>query len=149
MGLKFTHVAYRGAAPAIQDVMSGHTPFMFADSASCYQFIAAGKVQAMGVASASRMRIIPELPTLAEQGLKGFEAYAWQGVSVPAGTPQATIKALNQALNQALNSTAVKARFQTLGIDPLPSTPEQMTNYARTERERWGRLIRANNIRID
>ena len=148
-GLKLTHVAYKGAAPAMQDLLGGNVPFMLVDTASGNQFVLAGKVKAIGVASAQRIATLPNVPTLAEQGLADYEAYAWQGLSVPAGTPPATIAKLNKALVAALNTESVKARFLALGVEGLPGTPEQMAAYAKTERERWGRLIRANNIRID
>ena len=149
VGLPMTHVAYRGAAPAMQDILGGSVPFMLVDTASGNQFVLAGKVKAIGVASAQRIATLPDVPTLAEQGLSDFEAYAWQGLSVPAGTPPETISALNRALVDALNSTAVKARFQALGVEGLPGTPAQMASYVKAERERWGRLIKANNIRVD
>lgn len=148
-GVKMTHVAYRGAAPAIQDLLGGNVPFMLVDTASGNQFVLAGKVKAIGVASAQRIATLPDVPTLAEQGLGGFEAYAWQGLSVPAGTPPETIAKLNKALVEALNSTAVKARFMALGVEALPGTPEQMASYVKTERERWGKLIRDNGLKAD
>jgi tripartite-type tricarboxylate transporter receptor subunit TctC len=148
-GLKMTHVAYRGAAPAMQDLLGGNVPFMLVDTASGNQFVLAGKVKAIGVASAQRLATLPEVPTLAEQGLDGFEAYAWQGLSVPAGTPPETVAKLSKALVDALNSTTVKARFQALGVEGLPGTPAQMASYVKSERERWGRLIRDNGIKID
>ena len=148
-GVPMTHVAYRGAAPAMQDVLGGQVPFMLVDTASGNQFVLAGKVKAIGVASARRIATLPDVPTLAEQGLTGFEAYAWQGLSVPAGTPAETVVKLNKALVDALNSTTVKARFLALGVEGLPGTPAQMASYVKTERERWGRLIRDNNIRAD
>lgn len=148
-GLKMTHVPYRGAAPAMQDILGGVVPFMLVDTASGNQFVLSGKVKAIGVASAKRIASLPDVPTLAEQGLSDFEAYAWQGMSVPAGTPPETITKLNKALVETLNSTAVKARFMALGVEPLPGSPAQMAAYVKTERERWGRLIRENGIRVD
>ena len=148
-GLKLTHVAYKGAAPAMQDLLGGNVPFMLVDTASGNPFVLAGKVKAIGVASAKRIATLPNVPTLVEQGLADYEAYAWQGMSVPAATPAATIARLNKALVEALNTDTVKARFLALGVEGLPGTPEQMAAYTRSERERWGRLIKANNIRID
>jgi tripartite-type tricarboxylate transporter receptor subunit TctC len=148
-GLKLTHVPYRGAAPAVQDVIGGQVPFMFADTASAYPHILSGKLRAIGVASPKRVAGFDTVPTLAEQGLKDFEAYAWQGLVVPAATPPAAVAALSKALVAALGTTAVKARFQTLGLEALSSTPAQMAAYAKTERDKWGQVIRANNIRLD
>ena len=148
-GLTLTHVPYRGAAPAVQDVIGGQVPFMFVDTASGYPHILSGKLRPIGIASPKRLKNFETIPTLAEQGMKSFEAYAWQGLVVPAATPPGAIAALSKALGQALDSTAVKARFQTLGLEAIPSTPAQMAAYAKAEREKWGQVIRASNIRLD
>lgn len=148
-GLKLTHVAYKGAAPAVADVLGGQVPFMLVDTASGNQFVLAGKLKAIGVASAQRIASLPNVPTLTEQGLAGYEAYAWQGLTAPAGASDATVARYAKALQEALASPGVKARYEALGVEGLPGTPEQMAAYVKQERERWGRLIRANNIRID
>ena len=148
-GLNLQHVPYRGAAPAVQDLMGGQIPVGLMDSAAVSQAIASGKLRAIGVATPARLKTMPEVPTLAEQGLTGFEAYAWQGLVVPAGTPPEVTAKLAKALQEALESTSVKARFQTLALEPLPGTPQQMASYVAAERERWGKLIKANNIRLD
>jgi tripartite-type tricarboxylate transporter receptor subunit TctC len=148
-GVKLVHVPYRGAAPAVQDVVGGQVPFMFVDTASGYPHIQSGKLRPIGVASPRRLSSFSTIPTLAEQGLKGFEAYAWQGLVVPVATPADAVAALNKALASALETTAVKARFQTLGLEAISSTPAQMAAYAKAEREKWGQVIRAANIRLD
>ncbi len=147
-GLALAHVPYRGAAPAIQDVIGGQLPMMFVDTASGYPHIMSGRLRAIAIASAKRVPGF-DVPTFAEQGMKDFEAYAWQGMVVPANTPPETITTLNKALLTALDSTAVKARFQTLGLEALPSTPAKMAAYTQSERAKWGALIRSNNIRLD
>ena len=147
--LALVHVPYRGAAPAVQDVVGGQVPCMFVDTASGYAHILSGKLRPIGVASPKRLASFGTIPTLAEQGLKGFEAYAWQGLVVPAATPPEAVATLNKALLAALDSTPVKARFQVLGLEAIPSTPAQMASYAKAEREKWGPLIKANNIRLD
>ncbi len=148
-GLNLTHVPYRGAAPAMADVVGGQLPFMFVDTSSGGSFITSGKVRAIGVASPQRLKSMPDIPTLAEQGLAGFEAYAWQALVVPAGAKPATVQALNKHLNDALNSTAVKARMQVLGIEPLPTTAAEAKRYTTAERERWSRVIQEANIKLD
>lgn len=148
-GLKLQHVPYRGAALAVQDLMGGQIPFGLMDSASVQQHIASGKLRAIGVASPARIKTLADIPTLAEQGLTGYEAFAWQGLVVPAGTSPEVVAKLSKALQEALDSTTVKARFQTLSLEALPGTPQQMAAYAAAERERWGKLIKANNIRLD
>lgn len=148
-GLALTHVPYRGAAPALQDIIGGQVAVGIIDSAAAQQHLAAGRLRALGVASRTRIAALPDVPTLAEQGLKDFEAFAWQGVAVPAATPPDVVAKLSQALQAALTSPATRARFDALGIEPMPGSPEEMARFARGERERWGKLIRANNIRLD
>ncbi len=148
-GLQLQHVAYRGAAPAVQDLLGGQIPFGFIDSASVQQHITSGKLRAIGVASATRLKTLPEIPTLIEQGLPGFEAYAWQGLAVPTGTSPEFIAKMNKALNEALASAPVQTRFQSLALEPIGGTPQQMADYAKSERERWGKLIKANGITLD
>lgn len=148
-GLKLTHVPYRGAAPAIADVVGGQVPAMWVDSATAYPFLNGGKLKAIGVASPQRVATMPEVPTLNEQGLKGFEGYAWQGLVVPTGTPPEVVNSLSKALQTALGSTTVKARLQALGVEPLPGTPAQMASYAKTEREKWGRVIKQVGVKLD
>lgn len=148
-GLKLQHVPYRGAALAVQDLIGGQIPFGLMDSASVQQHLGSGRLRAIGIASPARLKTLAEIPTLAEQGLAGFEAHAWQGLVVPAGTSPDVVAKLSKALQEALDSTPVKARFQTLSLEALPGTPQQMASYAAAERERWGKLIKANNIRLD
>lgn len=147
--LNLTHVPYRGAAPAVQDVAGGQVPFMFVDTASGREFIATGRLRAIGIASAKRVAGFDSIPTLDEQGLKGFEAYAWQGIVMPAGTPPEIVGKINAALLKAMTAPAVKARLEQLGLEPIPSSPAAMAQYAAAERAKWGRVIKANGIRVD
>lgn len=148
-GLSLQHAPYRGAAPAVQDLLGGQIPFGFIDTASVQQYIAAGKLRAIGVASPARLATMPEVPTISEQGVKDFTAYAWQGLVVPTGTSPDVALKLSKALQEALNSTQVKARFQALSLESMSGTPQQMTAYVDAERERWGKVIKANSIRLD
>ena len=92
---------------------------------------------------------MPNIPTFIEQGLSGFEAYAWQALVVPAATPPQVVAALNKALVEALNSSEVKAKLEGIGIEPNPSSPSEAADYARKERDRWGRVIRSAGIKLD
>ena len=147
--LKLVHVAYKGAAPAVQDVVGGQVPFMFVDTASGMSFINAGRLRPIAIASLKRVKNFDTIATLDEQGLKGFEAYAWQGLVAPAATPADVIAKLNTALVEALKSSAVQTRFLALGLEATPSTPTEMSSYARSEREKWSRVIRASGIKLD
>ena len=148
-GLNLVHVPYRGAAPAVQDVAGNQLPFMFVDTAAGMSFIQSGRLRAIGIASLTRVKNFESIPTLNEQGLKGFEAFAWQGLVAPTGTPPDVILAINKALVNALNTTSVKARFQVLGLEALPGTPAQMASYAQLEREKWAQVIRTSGIKLD
>lgn len=149
LGLKGQHVPYRGAAPALQDVMGGQVPYMLVESAGGMPLITGGKLRALAVGTAQRMAVLPEVPSLQEQGVQGFEAFAWQGLSVPASASPAHVARLNKALVEALNTTMVKARFQALGVEAKPGTAEQMNAFAKAERERWGGIIQQLQLKLD
>ena len=140
---------YRGGAPAVQDLIGGQVPFALMDSATVVQHLQSGKLRALGVASASRDKVLPNIPTLAEQGLPGVEAFAWQGLVAPASTSPDQVAAFAKALRSALESEPVKARYQVLAIEAMPGSPQQMNDFAKAERARWGALIKAANIKLD
>lgn len=146
--LNFVHVPYKGAAPAVQDVISGQIPFMFVDSATGQQFIASGMLRPIAVASKERLSSQPNIPTLIESGLKDFEAYAWQGLLVPKGTPQEAIDRLSESLRAALNDPDIRERFTGMGLEAIPSTPQEMDAYAEQERKKWGALIKEAGIKL-
>jgi tripartite-type tricarboxylate transporter receptor subunit TctC len=148
-GLKLVHVPYKGAGPAIADLMGGQVPCGVIDTASANGALTSGKVRAIGVASLKRLASFPDIPTLDEQGVKGFEAYAWQGVVVPKGTAAKDIAAFSKALQKALASQPVQDQFKTMALEGFSSTPQQMTDYVKAEKERWGKVIRANNIKLE
>jgi len=149
LGLKGSHIPYRGASPALQDVIGGQVPYMLVESAGGMPLIQSGKLRALAVGTAQRMKTLPDVPTLQEQGVAGFEAFAWQGLSVPAGASPANVARLSKALQGALETTMVKARFQALGVEAMPGTPEQMSRFAKAERERWGALITELQLKLD
>lgn len=148
-GLKLTHVPYRGAAPAIQDVIGGQVSAMWVDSASALPFLQSGKLRALGVASPQRMATLADVPTIMEQGLKGFEGYAWQGLVVPTGTPPEAATQFAKALQTALGDTRTKARLQALGVEPMPGTAADMATFAKNEKEKWGRVIVQAGVKLD
>ena len=147
--VKLNHVPYKGAAPAVQDVTGGQVPFMFVDSAAGFALIQSGKLKAIGIATPERLKSFPNVPTMREQGLKDFEAYAWQGLVVPKGTPVDVIATLNKALQVALKNPEAQARLLAMGLEITPGTPEQMTAYASSERKKWGTVIQSTGIKVD
>jgi tripartite-type tricarboxylate transporter receptor subunit TctC len=148
-GTFITHIPYRGAAPAMQDVMGGQVPCMFLDLAAGLPVIQSGKVRALAIGSAQRATQLPHVPTLAEGGVKNSEVFAFQGLLAPAGLPPAITARLNGDLNKALDSTAVKKRMADFSMEAMPGTPEQFKAFARAESKRWGEIIRTANIRLD
>lgn len=147
--LNFVHVPYRGSAPAVQDVIAGQLPFMFVDTAAGIQHVQGGKIRAIAVASPQRLPTLPNVPTLHEQGIQNFEAFAWQGIVAPKATPAAHIDKLSQALQAALADAPTKAKLEAMGLELTPSTPQAMDAYASAERRKWGEVIKTSNILLD
>ena len=144
-----THIPYRGAAPALQDVMGGQVPCMFLDLAAGLPVITSGKVRALAIGSAKRVAALPDVPTLAEAGVPNTEVFAFQGILAPAGLPAAITARLNGDLNKALLNPAVVKRMNDFGMDALPGTPEQFRAMARSESKRWGEIIKAAGVKLD
>ena len=144
-----THIPYRGAAPALQDVMGGQVPCMFLDLAAGLPVITSGKVRALAIGSAKRVAALPDVPTLAEAGVPNTEVFAFQGILAPAGLPAAITTRLNAELNKALLNPAVVKRMNDFGMEALPGTPEQFRTMARAESKRWGEIIKAAGVKLD
>src|SRR5690606_13781545 len=109
----------------------------------------AGRLRAIAIANDKRAEAFPDIPTLIELGLPDFEAYAWQGVVVPKGTPAPVIDTLNKALRTALTSPEVLEKFKVMGLEAIPSTPEEMAKYSRDEEAKWAKVIRDSGIKVD
>ena len=148
-GTFMTHIPYRGAAPAMQDVMGGQVPCMFLDLAAGLPVIQSGKVRALAIGSSKRMAALPDVPTLAEAGVPDTEVFAFQGILAPAGLPAAITTRLNADLNKALLNPAVVKRMNDFGMEALPGTPEQFRAMARAESKRWGEIIKAAGVKLD
>lgn len=148
-GIALTNVPYRGSAPATNDLLGGVIPLMFLDLASAAQHIKAGKIRALAISSPTRLPEWKDVPTLAESGFAGYEAWAWQGFSVPANTPAAIVDRLNAAYRKAAADPANRQRVTDQGGELLTSTPEEMRSYIRSEGAKWARLIQEANIKVD
>lgn len=148
-GLKLIHVTYKGGPPAIQDVVSGQVPAMFIDLAAGAPMIKAGKLRVLGVASLKRIAALPDVPTLVEQGFPNFEAWAWQGLVVPAATPKEVVTRLNTEYAKAVADPAVRGKLVEAGVEPVTSTPEQMATYVKSESTKWAQIIKQANIKVD
>jgi len=149
LGLDAVHVPYRGSAPAMTDLVGGQVQFMTNTLNDSLGFIREGKLKALAVTSASRSEQLPDVPTVAELVKPGFEVGAWQGVVVPAGTPQPIVDKLNAEIRRALQSPEMLKQLKVQGAQPLGSTPQEYAAYIRSETQRWGDIIRQANVKLN
>jgi tripartite-type tricarboxylate transporter receptor subunit TctC len=147
-GIKATHVPYKGASEALNDLISGQLQFMTASMSSAIQLVRSGKLRALAVTSAQRHQALPDLPTIAET-IPGYEAIVWFGVLGPAGVPKPVVDTLNRALNEAFRAPEVSTKLAAVGVDLVTSTPEEFAAYVRAEIPKWGKVVKASGARAD
>lgn len=143
------HVAYKGAAPALQDVIAGHVQMMFATAASVLGHIQAGALRPLAVTTLKRTALLPDIPTIDELGIKGFDATTWHGLVAPAGTPKEIIAALHRATVEALNDPGVRKSLTDLGVDIVGDSPEEFAAYIRSEIPKWTAIVKASGAALD
>ena len=141
-GTSLQHVVYKGSAPALNDLMGGHVQVMFDNVPSAAPLAASGKVRALAVTSARRTGLAPEIPTVAEVAVPGFESLSWIALYAPAGTPPAVVRQLNEAANAALKNPKLLATFQKAGLDPVGGTPEDLARYQAAEIAKWANVVK-------
>jgi tripartite-type tricarboxylate transporter receptor subunit TctC len=148
-GIEVTHVPYKGAAPAVQDLIGGQIPLMFLDLPSAQSHLKGGKLKVIATATPKPTPTLPGVPTISESGMPGFEALAWQGFVVPAGTPTDVIAKLRDSYIKAVNDPAVRQKLVDSGVDPLQSTPQEMGDYMKAEIAKWAQVIKQGNITVE
>lgn len=146
---KVLSVPYKGAAPAITDLLGGQTDYMFATPQSVLGMLQGGKLKALAVTSSQRLKVLPNVPTVAEQGYKGFEAVDWKMVVAPANTPLPVLRRLNAAAEKVLNSAGFTSQMAAEGSTPLGGSLEKIAAYLKSEQTEWGDLIREAGIKFD
>jgi tripartite-type tricarboxylate transporter receptor subunit TctC len=148
-GVDILHVPYRGSSQALVDVIAGQVTMLFDNAPSSLPFVEQGKLRAIAVTSTKRLPNLPDVPTIDESGVKGYESLSWSGIAAPAGTPKAVIDKLNAAIEKILRMQDVRQRFAQLGVEPVGGPPEAFARHIRAESDKWGRLVKAQNIRLD
>jgi tripartite-type tricarboxylate transporter receptor subunit TctC len=147
--INIVHVAYKGAAPALQDVIAGHVQMMFATAASVIPLIKSDKVRALAVTTPKRTALLPDLPTMDELGLKGFDAATWHGMVAPAGTPKEIVDTLHFAITEALKDPATQDALVNLGVDIVGSSPKEFEAYIKAEIPKWTAVVKQSGAQAD
>ena len=148
-GIDMIHVPYKGAGPALPDVISGQVQLMFATHSATGQHVRAGRLRALAVTTAQRSSALPELPTVAEAGVPGYDSGVWYGLLAPAGAPRQIVARLNRESLRALNSPAVRERLTPEAFEAIGSTPEYFAGYIASELAKWAKVVRQSKTKID
>lgn len=148
-GVDILHVPYKGSAPAVADLLGGQVQMMFDNMPVSLPHVKAGKLRALAVTSMTRSAALPDVPTMDEEGLKGFDATSWFGLLAPAGTPKDIVAKLNAASVKALASAEMRERLAAQGAEPMGNTPDQFAAFIKAEIDKWAKIVKASGARID
>ncbi len=146
-GAPLTHVPYKGSAPAVQDVIGGQIPMSFETATVALPHVQSGKVRALAVTSAKRSKVLPDVPTLQEAGIAGFDVASWQAIYAPAGTPAPVVQRMNAEIEKILATAEVKVKLDGLGLDHAANTPEQFAAFGRNELAKWQKVVKDGNVK--
>ncbi|MEP6944248.1 MAG: tripartite tricarboxylate transporter substrate-binding protein, partial [Betaproteobacteria bacterium] len=148
-GVDMQHIPYKGSPPALQDVVGGQVSMTFDNITTALPLAKAGKLRALAVTTAKRSAAAPDVPTLAESGLAGFEVGSWQGVFAPAGTPPEIVRRLNTEIVKIINMPDVREKLTALGAEPVGDTSEQFGAYVKTEVIKWSDVVKKSGAKVD
>jgi tripartite-type tricarboxylate transporter receptor subunit TctC len=148
-GIDLVHVPYKGSAPALNDLLAGQVSMMFDLVLTAAPHIKSGAARGLAVTGAQRSAVLPNLPTVAESGLPGYEVSAWFGIFAPAGVPQPVAQRLNAEFVKVMQQPDLKQRLASLGADPLTSTPEEFSSYLRSEIDKWAKVVKTSGMKVD
>ncbi len=148
-GIKIVHVPYKTTGPALEDIMAGRVSAMFADFTTAMPHVKSGALRALAISRIKRSKLYPDLPTMDEAGLKGFNLDAWAGLVAPAGTPPEVVTKLNGALRKVIDSPDVQAKFTNVGFEGFSSTPEELGDYIKAQLAEWKKMVEDANIKPD
>jgi tripartite-type tricarboxylate transporter receptor subunit TctC len=147
-GIKLLHVPYKGTGPAVTDLLGARIDLMFAPGPVVQQFVQSGQLKALGVTDTQRSKFYPDVPTVAEGGVPGYESVGWFGLLGPVGTPPEIIKQINEAIVAAMDSQEFRDHLATLGAEPKPQTPEQFGRYINADVAKWSKLVKDNDVQL-
>jgi tripartite-type tricarboxylate transporter receptor subunit TctC len=147
--IQASHIPYRGAAPALTDLMAGRVQYTFDGVATSLGYAKAGNIRILGVAGPKRSPVVPDIPTITEKALPGFETQVWFGLFAPAKTPPAAVALINRKVNEVLAMPSIQESFAKLGIEGVGGTSDALAVRVRTEMEKWAKLVRERNLRFD
>jgi len=147
--LSILHVPYKSTPPAIEDIIAGRVSMMFADFTTAIPHVTAGTLRPLAVSRIKRSTLFPDLPTLDEAGVKGFNLDTWAGLVAPTGTPPAVVNKLNAALRKIIDSPEVQAKFKNVGFEGFSSTPEELGDYIKAQLGEWGKMVKDAGIQAD
>jgi tripartite-type tricarboxylate transporter receptor subunit TctC len=148
-GTNIVHVPYKGTPAAIPDLVSGQVQVIFDNLTSISPHAKAGRVRGLGVSSLKRSPIFPEIPTISEAGVPGYETNSWGGIVVPARTPRAIVMRLNSEINKALQVPSLRERFAAIEAEPVGGTPEEFAAFVKKERVKWAEVVRKSGAKVD
>src|SRR3954452_20359462 len=147
-GIKLLHVPYKGTGPAVTDLLGGRIDLMFAPGPVVQQFVQAGQLKALGATDTKRSKFYPDVPTVAESGVPGYESVGWFGLLAPRGTPPEIVHGINEAIVAAMQTQEFRDHLATLGAEPKPQTPEQFGRYINADVAKWSKLVKDNNVQL-
>jgi tripartite-type tricarboxylate transporter receptor subunit TctC len=147
-GIKLLHIPYKGTGPAVTDLLGARIDLMFAPGPVVQQFVQSGQLKALGVTDTRRSKFYPDVPTVAEGGVPGYESVGWFGLLAPAGTPPEIVKQINQAIVAAMDTQEFRDHLATLGAEPKPQTPEEFGRYINADVAKWSKLVKDNDVQL-
>ena len=148
-GIDVLHIPYKGSSQALTDLITGRISMVIDNMPSAISFIKAGRLRALGVTGGKRSSALPDVPTIAEAGLPGYESLSWSGIAVPTGTPASVIARLNREIATILTQPDIRDKFAQAGADPIGGTPQQFSDHIRGERDKWSKLVRDRGISLN
>lgn len=148
-GIKLKHVPYKGGGPALVDTLSGQTQLLFATPIASAGYVEAGRLRAIAVSTTKRISSMPNVPTVAESGVPGYDSGVWYGMLAPKGTPREIVTRLNEEFRKVLNDPGIRNFLTKSGVDPEGSTPDELGKYMRSEIAKWTKVIKTANITLD